>query len=612
LQDITEEVIARRKIEDAEERARLAVDAAEMGTFDLNMITGEIITSPRFDIIFDQKNATAHNRYVSRLHPDDRYIREEAYARAIKTGNLFYMARVVWNDKTIHWIQSEGKVYFDADHKPVRMLGAIIDITSQKNAEEELKRFKFMADNASDVFILMCENGSFAYLNRQALEQLGYSEEESLNLRVSDIDVLYIREIFHESFVLAQTQTIPPFETIYRRRDGSVYPVEINMVGLMLAEKPYLFAIARDITERKKAREEQLKTNQRLEIALEAGRLGSYELELATGLMNCTPQCKINFGVDTVEPFNFADLLAIMLPADHDILQQKIAKAIEDHHVYNAEYKVKWPDGSVHWINASGKASYDENGKAILMVGVTIDITEQKLLQQQKDEFIGIASHELKTPVTSIKAYTQVLERMLTQKGDTKEAVMIAKMDAQLNRLNSLIADLLDVTKINSGRLQFNYTLFDFNRLIAEVVEDLQRTTRKHTLMEDMQETGQVYADRERISQVLVNLITNAIKYSPHTKNIIIHTCLINGEVVVSVQDFGIGISKEKQQRVFEQFYRVSGEKQHTFPGLGLGLYISSEIIKREGGRIWVDSEEGKGSVFYFSLPVRKPADINN
>ncbi|SDD90742.1 PAS domain S-box-containing protein [Mucilaginibacter pineti] len=610
--EVTEQVIARRKIQDAEERTRLAVAAADMGTFDLNMQTGQIIASPRFDAILGIENSPSHADYLEKLHPGDKHTRERSYLTALKTGHFFNTARVIWADGSIHWIQSEGKMYFDEEHKPLRLLGTIIDITGQKDAGEELKRFKFMADNASDVFILIMADGSFAYVNNMALDEWGYDEDEWPDLLVGDIDVFYTEETFTRAFKLAQEQNIPQYETLYRRKNGTVYPVEISMVSLMLSEKPYLFAVARDITERKNSREELLKTNQRLEIALEAGKLGSYELELSSGFMNCTAQCKANYGIGVNAEFNFPDLMAVVAPENREYVRQRVAEAVENHSVYNAEYKVTWPDGSVHWISASGKATYDENNKAIKMVGVTFDVTEQKLLQQQKDEFIGIASHELKTPVTSIKAYTQVLERILKKKGDTQEAAMIGKMDAQLNRLTSLIADLLDVTKINSGRLQFNYTSFDFNLLITEVVEDLQRTTQKHTLIEDMQETGQVYADRERISQVLVNLVTNAIKYSPHTKNIIVHTRLNNNEIVVSVQDFGIGISKEKQQKVFEQFYRVSGAKQHTFPGLGLGLYISSEIIKRESGRIWVDSEEGKGSTFYFALPLQKPGTPEN
>ena len=231
-------------------------------------------------------------------------------------------------------------------------------------------------------------------------------------------------------------------------------------------------------------------------------------------------------------------------------------------------------------------------------------IEKLKIQQQQKDEFIGVASHELKTPVTSIKAYTQVLQKMLEKRGDIKEAEMIGRMDAQINRLTSLIGDLLDVTKINSGKLQFNYGEFDFNQMVKDLIEDLQRTTQKHTLIEKYADVGIVYGDKERLGQVITNLVTNAIKYSPHTDEIIISTSLKDDEVRLCVQDFGIGISKDKVDRVFEQFYRVSGDMQHTFPGLGLGLYISSEIIKREGGRIWVTSTEGKGSTFCFSLPV--------
>jgi signal transduction histidine kinase len=164
---------------------------------------------------------------------------------------------------------------------------------------------------------------------------------------------------------------------------------------------------------------------------------------------------------------------------------------------------------------------------------------------------------------------------------------------------------LLDVTKITTGRLQFNHQEFDFNALVLDLVEDLQRTTEKHQLIHDLQPVGKVYGDKERIGQVIVNLITNAIKYSPHADKVHIYSSMENEEVVLCVQDFGMGIASENLNKVFEQFYRVTGTVQHNFSGLGLGLYISAEIIRREGGRIWVTSEENKGSTFCFAIPLK-------
>ena len=295
--------------------------------------------------------------------------------------------------------------------------------------------------------------------------------------------------------------------------------------------------------------------------------------------------------------------LKAIVPEDRERAAEKLRSGLDNHSQYEVEFRLNHADGTIHWCVFTGQPQYRDNGTFAGYIGACTDITEQKYLQQQKDEFIGIASHELKTPVTSIKAYAQVLEKILEKKGDIKEAAMISKMDAQINRLTSLISDLLDVTKINSGRLQFNDDYFDFNQLVKDLIEDLQHTTSKHTLVIEFEETGIIYADKERIGQVITNLISNAIKYSPQSSKIVVHTYQKKNEVHLCVQDYGIGISKEKQEKVFEQFYRVSGEKQHTFPGLGLGLYISSEIIKREGGRIWVDSVQGEGSNFYFSLP---------
>ncbi len=242
-----------------------------------------------------------------------------------------------------------------------------------------------------------------------------------------------------------------------------------------------------------------------------------------------------------------------------------------------------------------------------------VDVTDQVLnkkkieeLSRQKDDFLGIASHELKTPVTSIKAYGQVLQRMFKSEGNDKGVAHLAKMDAQVNRLSNLIGDLLDVTKIQSGRLQFHEEHFDFNHVVNEVIEEIQRTTDKHRIIKKLDKTKKLYGDPERIGQVLINLMTNAIKYSPKTDKIVVSTNVDAKSVTLCVQDFGVGIPKDKKEKVFEQFFRVSGPKQDTFPGLGLGLYISSEIIKREGGRIWVESREGKGSTFCFTLPIKR------
>lgn len=271
---------------------------------------------------------------------------------------------------------------------------------------------------------------------------------------------------------------------------------------------------------------------------------------------------------------------------------------------HESHFRILHANGQERWIVCTGNPQFNEQQQFTGYIGACVDITEQKQLQQQKDNFLGVASHELKTPVTSIKAYAQVLEMMFRREGDTKKADMLGKLDKQVNRLSNLIADLLDVTKIHTGKMQFNKTVFDFNQLVEEVVEEVQRTSFKHIIKKQLDFKGTVFGDMERISQVITNLLTNAIKYSPEANEIIISTGQKNESVQLCVQDFGIGISQDKKDRVFEQFYRVSGTTEHTFPGLGLGLYISSEIVKRLNGKIWVNSTEGKGSTFCFSLPL--------
>ncbi|MDQ2863810.1 MAG: HAMP domain-containing histidine kinase, partial [Bacteroidota bacterium] len=221
-----------------------------------------------------------------------------------------------------------------------------------------------------------------------------------------------------------------------------------------------------------------------------------------------------------------------------------------------------------------------------------------------KDDFLSIASHELKTPVTSLKAYAQLLQMDAREGGDRRKEMMFAKMDAQVDKLTVLINDLLDTSKMQNGKLVYNKVAFRLNDHVREIVNEMRSIITSHEIILNEEAQLDVCADRDRIGQVLNNLLGNAIKYCPDCKKLIVTIEKKDQMAACSVADFGNGIIKEQQDKIFERFYRVTGKNLNTYPGLGLGLYIAKEIVDRHNGRIWFDSEEGKGTTFYFSLPL--------
>ncbi|MDQ7947555.1 MAG: PAS domain S-box protein [Pedobacter sp.] len=610
ITEVTDEVMTKKLIEEAEERARLAVDAVSLGTFDIDLSNGEMTTSTVFANIFGFEKPVSRATYVTAIHPDDLEIRIKAHENALQTGKLLYEVRVIWPDTSIHWIRVEGKVYHHEDGTPTRLLGTVIDMTDQRKAREEQEKLLTLVANSVDLMSILDLGGINSYINEAGRALLGFQTEEEV--LKTPISALHQPEDFDfvEKEVLPTVMSDGKWSGMMKIRQlgtGEIIPVFNNCIRIndpVTGEIIGIGAVMRD---------------QRPEMAAKKALAESEELLRSittaspTGLWVAN-----NEGAFTYVNQTWLDWVGMPFESQlhdgwaksiHDDDQEKVVssynEAIVKQQVYETEFRIIHVDGTIHWCVATGKPQYI-NGQFIGFIGAFVDISVQKNLQLQKDNFIGIASHELKTPVTSIKAYAQVLERMLRARGDEKEAAMIHKMDAQINRLTSLIGDLLDVTKINSGKLQFNDRAFDFNELVKEVIEELQRTTDSHQLIEDLEPNVVVFGDQERIGQVITNLITNAIKYSPSADRVIIHTDIQDQDVVFCVEDFGIGIEETKLDQVFDQFYRVSNDEQHAFQGLGLGLYISAEIIKREHGRIWVDSELGKGSKFYFSLSVRK------
>ncbi|MCR8561511.1 PAS domain-containing protein [Mucilaginibacter sp. BJC16-A38] len=287
-------------------------------------------------------------------------------------------------------------------------------------------------------------------------------------------------------------------------------------------------------------------------------------------------------------------------PDDLQACLKNWAQALETKQLYQVEFRLRRLDGQYRWYLARA-LPFKIDDAVVMWLGTNTDIEEHKKIEQQKDEFISIASHELKTPLTSLKAYLQLMDRSVNNA--ESPGVFVSKSLQQLKRLEKLIADLLDVSKISAGKMTYNMDLLNMNELIGEVVQNVQLANTSHRLIVEGNPTVMLHGDHYRLEQVLTNFLTNAVKYSPDADEVIIRSEVQDDSIVVSVQDFGIGIERDNLGKLFERFYRVDNTAM-KYEGLGLGLYVSAEILARHNGTFWIKSEFGKGSTFYFKLPL--------
>ncbi len=272
--------------------------------------------------------------------------------------------------------------------------------------------------------------------------------------------------------------------------------------------------------------------------------------------------------------------------------------------VYKSEVRLRSKAGEYRWHSVLAEPVLDAEKNIVKWVGAFTDIHDQKVKEEKKDEFMGIASHEMKTPLTTAKAYLQMLEVNL--KDTQTEAKLFAlKASQSIDRLHELISELLDVSKIQVGKLNYNMSTFDFNEMIKSTVENMRLTSPSSSIVLTGSVHDPVIGDEDRLQQVVINLLSNAIKYSPDSVSVSITIGQKNDTITVAVKDTGIGIPEENLNKIFEKYHRVE-EHAVRFQGMGVGLFISYEIIERHNGTLWVESELGKGSTFYFTLPVKR------
>jgi len=292
----------------------------------------------------------------------------------------------------------------------------------------------------------------------------------------------------------------------------------------------------------------------------------------------------------------------LVYPDDLASSSQAWKEAVANKRKYDQEFRFKRKsDGAFRWHYAQAIPFKDDQNKVAAWIGTSIDIDDQKKELEKKDEFIGVASHELKTPLTSLKGYMQLLEDLRNLPGEAR--TYVSKAALSVNKLQHLIDELLDASKIEAGRLKFDKAIFNLTDLIDLCVESSACMYPVRKIRKEFSHGIKVYGNPDRIEQVLMNLISNAAKYSPDDKEIIVRAQSNHNSAIVSVIDFGIGMSESYQRMIFERFFRV-GTGESSTPGLGVGLYIASKIIQEHGGEIKVKSKLNEGSEFSFSLPL--------
>jgi PAS domain S-box-containing protein len=508
-----------------------------------------------------------------------------------------------------------------ANISPGRHLSIMRDITAREETEAELIRrreeLQDFVDNAPVGLHWVAADGTILWANQAELDMLGYGREEYVGRHIAEF---HADRDATEALLgrLSAGEPLQQYEARLRCKDGSIKQVQISSnVKWEKGRVVHTRCFTRDVTERRKSQEAVLEAQRQLSTALTAARIGTWSWNVQTGSLDWSDNLEEIHGMapgtfqGTYESF-----LACVHPEDREMVDSGVRKAVAERSTYDVEFRVAHPDGTARWVAGHGRVFVDAEGNPTRMIGIGRDVTEQRRAAENlakayeeaqealkvRDAFLSVAGHEFRTPLGAVSLTVHNLARRLAE-ADEPTSRAVQSLRRQIDRLTKLTEDLLQVGKIRAGKLVPEREPTDLARLAQEIVDRFRDSSTPGGSSPELTSSGPVVGDWDpsQLDQVITNLLANAVKFG-NGAPVEVRIERRWGTAILSVRDQGIGISADDQARIFERFERAAAAK--SYRGIGLGLWIASQIVKAHGGHIYVDSEPGKGSTFRVELPL--------
>ncbi|GAB6052961.1 PAS domain S-box protein [Magnetospira thiophila] len=499
--------------------------------------------------------------------------------------------------------------------------GLAQDISERKKLERDLQDsldiYKAAINTPAMGFWVLDLTGRLLEVNTAYAKLSGYGPSELIGMRIGDLDVEESAEDTAARIRQISTEGFARFRTRHRRKDGSIWPVEV-VTTHSVARQGCFFVFLEDVTEkveleaiRQKAQQALMESEQNLTHAQKIANMGSWTLDLTTNELTWSDQVFSIFGIDkdrfgaTYEAF-----IKAIHPDDVDEVQSQFRGSVEGKNPYDVVHRiVRNDDKSVRWVREKCEHTRDAEGNVLRSMGTVQDITESKLTEdalrasnENLQTFSHLTSHDLREPLRMITSYLQLIERKCSacQEGDIKDYIGFAVEGAK--RMDALIQDLLLFSRIQTQAVARDAV--DTLQVVRAVSDNLRLQIESQGGRLLFKDLPVVRADHGHMVQLFQNIISNAFKYQDEatTPRVEVAASVAGGYATFSVTDNGIGMKAEYFDRIFGIFERL--HSREAFEGTGIGLAVCKNIVERNGGRIWVESEPGKGSTFYFTLPV--------